>query len=77
MANKVLHVITTIERGGAENQLLVLIREQIEAGWQVEVMPLKGSLDLTKEIEMIKAQNVTLSKKLSKICKQKPKPKGC
>ena len=34
-------------------------------------------LDLTKEIEMIKAQNVTLSKKLSKICKQKPKPKGC
>ena len=34
-------------------------------------------IDLTKEIEMIKAQNVKLSKKLSKICKQKPKPKGC
>ena len=34
-------------------------------------------IDLTKEIEMIKAQNVKLSKKLSKICKRKPKPKGC
>jgi hypothetical protein len=34
-------------------------------------------MNLTKEIELIKAQNVTLSKKLSKICKQKPKPKGC
>ena len=34
-------------------------------------------IDLTKEIEIIKMQNVTLSKKLSKICKQKPKPKGC
>ncbi len=56
MANKVLHVITTIERGGAENQLLVLIREQIESGWQVEVMPLKGSLDLTKEFENLGAK---------------------
>ena len=34
-------------------------------------------VNLTKEIELIKVQNASLSKKLSKICKQKPKPKGC
>ena len=33
---RILHVITTIERGGAENQLLVLVREQIKQNLEVE-----------------------------------------
>jgi glycosyltransferase involved in cell wall biosynthesis len=44
---KVLHVITTVERGGAENQLLVLVREQIKSGKEVHVIYLKGKPDLT------------------------------
>lgn len=44
---KILHVITTVERGGAENQLLVLIREQIKSGKEVQVIYLKGKPDLT------------------------------
>jgi glycosyltransferase involved in cell wall biosynthesis len=46
---KVLHLITTIERGGAENQLLTLVREQTNLGNQVCVVPVKGRPDLEKE----------------------------
>jgi glycosyltransferase involved in cell wall biosynthesis len=45
---KILHVITTIERGGAENQLLVLIREQIKSGKEVHVIYLKGKPELAE-----------------------------
>ena len=45
----VLHVITTIERGGAENQLLTLVRSQVASGREVFVLPLKGNLDLQSE----------------------------
>ena len=34
----ILHLITTIERGGAEKQLLVLVNQQILLGFQVEVV---------------------------------------
>jgi len=43
---KVIHLITTIERGGAENQLLILVREQIEKKLDVEVLYLKGKPEL-------------------------------
>ncbi len=43
---RVLHVITTINRGGAENQLLVLVREQIKSGMEVSVLYLKGAPEL-------------------------------
>ena len=46
---KVLHVITTINRGGAENQLLVLVREQIKSGMEVSVLYLKGDPELEQD----------------------------
>lgn len=42
----VLHVITTICRGGAENQLLTLIREQINNGRKVSLIFLKDKPEL-------------------------------
>lgn len=47
----VAHIITTIERGGAENQLLILVREQIKRGMRVAVIPLKGKLELQREFQ--------------------------
>lgn len=43
---RVLHIITTIDRGGAENQLLLLAREQVKLGLEVTVIPLKGTNEL-------------------------------
>ena len=48
---KVTHVITTIERGGAENQLLILVQEQRRLGYQVTVIPLKGKCELFEDLE--------------------------
>lgn len=39
---KVLHVVTTINRGGAENHLAELVRGQVAQGLQVAVAYLKG-----------------------------------
>lgn len=44
--NQICHLITTIERGGAENQLLILVEAQIKRGLAVTVIPLKGQLEL-------------------------------
>jgi glycosyltransferase involved in cell wall biosynthesis len=52
----VVHCITTIERGGAEKQLLVLIKEQIQLGMNVTVVYLKGRPDLINEIENLGAK---------------------
>lgn len=46
---RICHIITTISRGGAENQLLLLAKKQAEAGNSVTIMPLKGTLDLFQE----------------------------
>ena len=43
---RILHVITTIDRGGAENQLVLLVREQLKSGHKVVVLPLKGGAEL-------------------------------
>jgi glycosyltransferase involved in cell wall biosynthesis len=48
MKASVLHVITTIERGGAEKQLLVLVREQIKNGFEVKIVFLKGKPELAQ-----------------------------
>ena len=45
---QIIHIITTIDRGGAENQLLLLARMQVRAGNEVSVLPLKGNSELSK-----------------------------
>lgn len=52
---KIIHIITTIERGGAENQLVVLVKEQVRLGHSVLVLPLKGRHELKEEIEKVGA----------------------
>lgn len=47
---RIMHVITTIQRGGAENQLAVLTNEQIKNGFEVTVIPLKGEAELEDEL---------------------------
>jgi glycosyltransferase involved in cell wall biosynthesis len=54
--NEVSHVITTIERGGAENQLLILVREQVLLGMKVIVIPLKGNPELLQDFLAAGAQ---------------------
>ena len=51
----VLHLITTIKRGGAENQLLILVKEQIQAGLEVHVAYLKDEPELKSDFESIGA----------------------
>ena len=51
ISEKVTHLITTIERGGAEKQLLTLTSEQVQSGLNVEVFFLKGKPDLKNEFE--------------------------
>ena len=49
--NRIIHLITTIERGGAEKQLLILTQEQILQGLDVEVFYLQGKPELKSEFE--------------------------
>ena len=51
ISKKVTHLITTIERGGAEKQLLTLASEQVQSGLNVFVLYLKGKADLRNEFE--------------------------
>ena len=50
-SKKIIHLITTIERGGAEKQLLTLVREQVRSGLDVEIFYLKGTPELKLEFE--------------------------
>ena len=50
-SKKIIHLITTIERGGAEKQLLTLVREQVKSGLGVEVFYLNGAPELKQEFE--------------------------
>lgn len=43
---RILHVITTIELGGAEKQLLTLVEKQVESGLHVHIIFIKGKPDL-------------------------------
>jgi len=49
----IFHLITTINRGGAENQLLVLAGEQKKLGFDVHVVYLKGEPELKAELELL------------------------
>jgi glycosyltransferase involved in cell wall biosynthesis len=51
ISKKITHLITTIERGGAEKQLLTLASEQVQSGLTVEVLFLTGKPELKKEFE--------------------------
>jgi glycosyltransferase involved in cell wall biosynthesis len=48
---RIIHLITTIEFGGAEKQLLILTKNQIEQGFEVEVFYLKGRPELKPNFE--------------------------
>jgi glycosyltransferase involved in cell wall biosynthesis len=52
-ATRIIHLITTIEFGGAENQLLVLAKNQIKQGFEVEVFYLKGEPELKTRFEQV------------------------
>ena len=45
--HRVVHLITTISRGGAENQLVTLVSEQVKSGREVTVIYLKGNPELS------------------------------
>jgi glycosyltransferase involved in cell wall biosynthesis len=64
ISNKVTHLITTIERGGAEKQLLTLTSEQVQSGLKAEVFFLKGKPDLKNEFEEsgVKVNNLLAGK---------------
>ena len=48
---KIIHLITTIEFGGAEKQLLILARNQRKQGFKVEIFYLKGKPELKIKFE--------------------------
>jgi glycosyltransferase involved in cell wall biosynthesis len=83
ISNKVTHLITTIERGGAEKQLLTLASEQTQSGLNVVVLYLKGKPDLRNEFEAagVEVNNLLLGKSflkqiflLSKYLRKNPSP---
>jgi glycosyltransferase involved in cell wall biosynthesis len=50
---KIVHIITTICRGGAETQLLILVREQVAQKHDVSVFFLKGEPELLHEFQSL------------------------
>jgi glycosyltransferase involved in cell wall biosynthesis len=83
ISKKVTHLITTIERGGAEKQLLTLTSEQVQSGLNVVVLYLKGKPDLRNEFEESGAEvnNLLVGKNflkqiflLSKYLRKNPSP---
>ena len=83
ISKKVTHLITTIERGGAEKQLLTLASEQVQSGLKVEVFFLKGKPDLKNKFEEsgVKVNNLLVGKSflrqiflLSKQLRKNPSP---
>lgn len=57
---KVLHVITTINRGGAENHLVELVRGQLACGLSVSVAFLKGDAYWADELRSLGAKVIGL-----------------
>lgn len=45
----IIHIVTTIDLGGAEKQLLILVDEQLKRGLKVMIIPLKGKNTLEKD----------------------------
>jgi glycosyltransferase involved in cell wall biosynthesis len=65
MSIRIIHIITTIERGGAELQLLMLAKKQALEGKRVEVLYLKGLPSLHENFQSV---NV----KVNPVLKDKP-----
>lgn len=61
---KILHLITTLEPGGAENQLLILARSQVRSGQCVKVAYLKGTGGLASKFEDIGCEVISCRSKL-------------
>lgn len=59
---RIAHVITTIDRGGAEQQLLTLVREQLFLSETVKIFVLKGNNSLIREFRDLGAEVKTLGK---------------
>jgi glycosyltransferase involved in cell wall biosynthesis len=83
ISKKVTHLITTIERGGAEKQLLTLASEQVQSGLNVVVLYLKGKPDLRNDFEAagVEVNNLLVEKSflkqiflLSKYLRKNPSP---
>lgn len=53
---KILHCITTIDHGGAENQLLLLASEQVKYGNEITIFAIKGKNSLLRDFEKIGAK---------------------
>lgn len=51
MVTRILHIITTIDRGGAENQLLALAKAQVRGGDVVLVGAIKGNNELKEDFK--------------------------
>jgi hypothetical protein len=49
----ITHIVTTIDNGGAEKQLLLLVKEQIKAGFNVGIVYLKGNSELRQNFRDI------------------------
>jgi len=52
----ILHCITTIELGGAENQLCILVKEQLKVGMNVSIVYLKGEPELKNKLTLMGAE---------------------
>jgi len=50
---KIFHIITTICRGGAETQLLTLVKEQVAQKHEVSIFFLKGAPELQREFQSL------------------------
>lgn len=83
ISNNITHLITTIDRGGAEKQLLTLASEQVQSGLKVKVIYLKGEPELIKEFEEsgVEVNNLLVGKSflkqiflLSKHLRKNPSP---
>ena len=57
---KIVHLITTICRGGAETQLVTLVREQVKLGHKVSVYYLKGAPELESDFSAAGAKVIGL-----------------
>jgi hypothetical protein len=59
---KIIHVITSLNRGGAEIHLLNLVSEQIKNGYKVQVVYWKKNADLIKYFKKINVSTYCLNK---------------
>ncbi len=57
----VVHLITTLDRGGAESQLLVLVKQQVLIDMQISVLFLKGSGELVQDFKKLGVEVSQLS----------------